>query len=100
MTVMELYNEDCITGMDWIKDKSVDVVVTSPPYNIGAKYSSYNDNVPLDQYLQLIESATIQIKRVLKDQGSFPDEGMERCTSGSKTLYPAKYNYLGQVDIL
>jgi site-specific DNA-methyltransferase (adenine-specific) len=72
MTVMEIHNKDCVTGMaQHVKDKSVDVVVTSPPYNIGAKYSTYNDNVPLDQYLQLIESATIQIKRVLKDQGSF-----------------------------
>jgi hypothetical protein len=51
------YSEDCRTGMKkYIKDKSIDVVVTSPPYNIGAKYDYYKDNLPREKYLELIES--------------------------------------------
>jgi DNA modification methylase len=40
------YWKDCITGMrDHLQDKSIDVVVTSPPYNISVDYSRvYNDN--------------------------------------------------------
>ena len=38
--------------MTFLKEKLVDVVVTSPPYNIGMKYNSYNDNVPTERYLQ------------------------------------------------
>lgn len=65
------YLEDCKYGMTFLKEKSVDVVVTSPPYNIGVKYSSYNDFVPIERYLAWIEDIGGEIKRVLKDNGSF-----------------------------
>uniref|UniRef100_A0A7C3Z1N6 Methyltransferase n=1 Tax=Desulfobacca acetoxidans TaxID=60893 RepID=A0A7C3Z1N6_9BACT len=52
-------------------DKSVDVVVTSPPYNIGVSYSSYFDKKPRDNYLLWIKNICKEIKRVLKDEGSF-----------------------------
>jgi site-specific DNA-methyltransferase (adenine-specific) len=65
------YLEDCKYGMTFLKEKSVDVVVTSPPYNIGVKYNSYNDNVPTERYLSWLEDIGVEIKRVLKDNGSF-----------------------------
>jgi site-specific DNA-methyltransferase (adenine-specific) len=72
MTIMEIYNQDCISGMvQHLRDKSVGVIVTSPPYNIGARYSIYNDNLTLTEYLEFIEVAAIQVKRVLKNNGSF-----------------------------
>lgn len=30
----KIYNEDCLEGMKRIPDKSVDLVVTDPPYQI------------------------------------------------------------------
>ena len=45
------YLGDCIEGMQKLDDKSVDAIVTSPPYNLNIKYSKYNDTKPLDQYL-------------------------------------------------
>src|SRR6476620_7505061 len=54
-----------------IEEKSVDVAVTSPPYNNRTKYNSYQDDLPRSQYLQWIESAGISIKKVLADDGSF-----------------------------
>jgi site-specific DNA-methyltransferase (adenine-specific) len=65
------YLEDCKEGMTFLKEKSVDVVVTSPPYNIGVKYNSYHENVPTEEYLTWMEDIGIEIKRVLKDNGSF-----------------------------
>ena len=62
---------DCLEGMKQLKDKSVDVVVTSPPYNIGVKYNKYSDNLSRDDYLNWIEEVVKEIKRVLKDDGSF-----------------------------
>jgi len=42
-----LFHEDCISGMfRRLKPKSIDIVVTSPPYNIGVKYGTYNDKSP------------------------------------------------------
>lgn len=67
-----IFTEDCIGGMrKYIPDKSIDVVVTSPPYNIGKKYNSYQDNLPFEQYLDWIEEISKECFRVLKDDGSF-----------------------------
>lgn len=69
--IPELYNEDCIAGMDKrLKAKSVDVVVTSPPYNIGVKYGAYDDKIPRDEYLAWITEWGRAVRRVLKDDGS------------------------------
>lgn len=62
---------DCIDGMSLLDPKSVDVIVTSPPYNIGIKYASYKDNLKTEDYLNWVESIAIVSKRVLKDGGSF-----------------------------
>ncbi len=69
---ISFYLRDCISGMNEIlQEKSVDVVVTSPPYNIGIDYSSYRDALPRKEYLQWMEEVGIAIKRVLIDDGSF-----------------------------
>jgi site-specific DNA-methyltransferase (adenine-specific) len=66
------YLRDCISGMnESLQEKSVDVVVTSPPYNIGVNYSSYLDELPRERYLQWMEKVGIAIKRVLRDDGSY-----------------------------
>src|SRR6476659_2911186 len=72
INTFKFYNKDCLTGMaQHIEEKSVDVAVTSPPYNNRTKYNSYQDDLPRSQYLQWIESAGISIKKVLADDGSF-----------------------------
>src|SRR5689334_13865897 len=48
---------------------SVAVVVTSPPYNFGKAYNSYNDNRPLNEYLAEQAAVAEQIARVLKPDG-------------------------------
>ncbi|HEV8405850.1 MAG TPA: site-specific DNA-methyltransferase [Nitrososphaera sp.] len=66
------YLKDCITGMkENISKKSVDVVVTSPPYNIGIGYGSYNDALPREKYLAWMEEVGVVIKQALSDDGSF-----------------------------
>jgi site-specific DNA-methyltransferase (adenine-specific) len=54
-----------------VKDKSADVVVTSPPYNIGTSYGSYKDELPREKYLTWIEEVGIAIRQALTDDGSF-----------------------------
>lgn len=51
--------------------QSVDVVVTSPPYNLGIKYLSYDDTSDRAEYLQWCKSWMREILRVLADNGSF-----------------------------
>ena len=69
---ISLFLKDCITGMnDVLAKESVDVIVTSPPYNIGINYQKYNDNLPKEKYIQWIENIGAVIKYVLKPTGSF-----------------------------
>jgi site-specific DNA-methyltransferase (adenine-specific) len=62
---------DCIGGMKKLPDSSVDIVVTSPPYNLGIKYKRYNDNKKRKDYLKWSIKWAKQVKRVLKNNGSF-----------------------------
>jgi len=43
-------NDDFLTT-DVIPEESVDLIVTSPPYNVDICYESLEDNVPYEQYL-------------------------------------------------
>jgi site-specific DNA-methyltransferase (adenine-specific) len=69
--VIELHNIDCMVGMDLFPDKHFDVVVTSPPYNLGVSYGVYDDTLPREAYLDWLENVAIKIKRKMKDDGSF-----------------------------
>jgi len=61
---------DCLEALKNIRDKTLDIVITSPPYNLGIKYNSYNDNKSEANYLAWLHSIFTQIKRVLRDDGS------------------------------
>ncbi|MFX0141502.1 MAG: hypothetical protein ACFFDN_48135, partial [Candidatus Hodarchaeota archaeon] len=42
-------------SMTEISDESIDVIVTSPPYNRGKHYDDdYNDNLPESEYFELL----------------------------------------------
>jgi site-specific DNA-methyltransferase (adenine-specific) len=48
-----------------------DVVVTSPPYNLGVRYASYGDARPRAEYLAWIGRLGVTVERVLAPEGSF-----------------------------
>jgi site-specific DNA-methyltransferase (adenine-specific) len=62
---------DCVAGMQQLPARSVDIVVTSPPYNIGKEYNAYDDTKDHVAYLSWCEAWATQICRVLKQDGSF-----------------------------
>jgi site-specific DNA-methyltransferase (adenine-specific) len=49
----------------------IDVIVTSPPYNINKEYSSYKDNKEREEYLNWLHTIAKLSYLVLKDNGSF-----------------------------
>lgn len=67
---IQLHPQDCLIGMREMSPGSVDIVVTSPPYNIGVKYRRYDDSIPRQKYLQWMAEWGKEIKRVLKETGS------------------------------
>jgi site-specific DNA-methyltransferase (adenine-specific) len=54
-----------------LADQSVDVVVTSPPYNLGVAYGKYRDDLGREEFLDWCVQWAMELKRVLKDDGSF-----------------------------
>ncbi len=69
---IRLYLEDCKKGIPRVVKKgSVDVVCTSPPYNIGKKYTVYRDNRPREEYLDWIETISLAVKDALSRNGSY-----------------------------
>jgi site-specific DNA-methyltransferase (adenine-specific) len=61
---------DCLTVLRTLPDGCVDVVVTSPPYNIGIAYRSYDDRRPRDAYLAWIAEIGVELARVMNDGAS------------------------------
>jgi len=53
-----------------LAEGSVDVVVTSPPYNLGISYNGYDDTVSREEYLEWMGRWAAAVKRVLADNGS------------------------------
>ncbi len=66
-----LHRGDCLAGMrEHLAPGSVDVVVTSPPYNLGIRYKTYDDTAPRDDYLRWLGEWADAVKAVLADNGS------------------------------
>lgn len=71
LAINTIHPMDCLKGLKQLKSGSVDVIVTSPPYNIGIEYGQYRDDKTRPQYLGWMHNVASACKRVLNDEGSF-----------------------------
>jgi site-specific DNA-methyltransferase (adenine-specific) len=62
---------DCQQALRGLGDGTIDVIVTSPPYNIGVAYKTYQDRQPRDTYLEWLADIGRELNRVMKDDASF-----------------------------
>jgi adenine-specific DNA-methyltransferase len=62
-----LFEGSCLDFISEIPDKSVQLIVTSPPYNIGKEYEKKRD---LESYISQQTRIITQCYRILKDSGS------------------------------
>ena len=62
---------DCLAVLPTIDAGSVDVVVTSPPYNLGLTYRGYDDRRTEDDYLDWLSHVAGEVRRVMKADASF-----------------------------
>jgi site-specific DNA-methyltransferase (adenine-specific) len=65
----KIINGDCVEEMGKLPEASIDLVVTSPPYNVGIDYDTHDDNQSMDDYWKFTEKWLSQAFRVLKDDG-------------------------------
>jgi len=47
---IEIYNTDFLS-IDSVKESTIDLIVTSPPYNVGINYNSHDDRMSYEDYL-------------------------------------------------
>jgi site-specific DNA-methyltransferase (adenine-specific) len=65
----KIINGDCVEEMGKLPESSVDLIVTSPPYNVGIDYDTHDDNQSMEDYWGFTEEWLKQSFRILKDDG-------------------------------
>lgn len=95
MSKIDLYNGDCIEVMKTLPDASVDLIFTSPPYNLGTSkgkknsgfpdknikskwsgaslangYASHDDSMPLEDYIDWQKKFLLECWRLLPETGA------------------------------
>jgi len=67
---LEFRHGDCLEVLASLPSRSVDAIVTSPPYNLGIRYRSYHDERPREEYLAWTADWVRAAARVLVPDGS------------------------------
>src|SRR5690349_19210002 len=67
---LTFYLADTLDVFRALPPGSVSVIVTSPPYNLGVRYRSYDDSAPRADYLQWTESWIAAAAAALAPAGS------------------------------
>ena len=65
----KIINGDCVEEMGKLPESSVDLLVTSPPYNVGIDYDTHDDTQSMEDYWKFTEDWLTQAFRLLKDDG-------------------------------
>jgi site-specific DNA-methyltransferase (adenine-specific) len=66
----KLIHDDVLTTTQ-VKDNSIDLVVTSPPYNVDIQYNSHKDDITYADYLEFSQKWMTRCYEWLKDEGRF-----------------------------
>jgi len=75
--VNNIFNDKWENVLTRMPSNSIDIVITSPPYNVGLgsnrfkkdKYDSYKDNMPYTEYLEWMDCLFTECYRILKAGG-------------------------------
>ena len=81
---MKLYNGDCLEVMKLIPDKSIDAIITDPPYGITA--CKWDSVIPFDLMWK-------QLNRIIKDNGAIVLFGSEPFSSHLRMSNIKNYKY-------
>lgn len=63
-----IFNNDIFTLED-INEETIDLIVTSPPYDVDIKYENYNDNIPYEEYLEFTQKWLAKCYSLAKKDG-------------------------------
>ena len=63
----EMQNNDCLSFMKKVENGKFDLILTSPPYNVG---KSYETKMSIEKYLETQEEIISELVRTLSDKGN------------------------------
>jgi site-specific DNA-methyltransferase (adenine-specific) len=90
----KIINGDCIEVMKTFPEGSIDLLVTSPPYNVNISYDVHKDDLPMDEYYEWTKDWLREALRVLKDDGriavNVPNE-LNVQERGGRILFVAEF---------
>jgi site-specific DNA-methyltransferase (adenine-specific) len=69
MAKYTLHHGDCVTVLRSFQPETVDLIVTSPPYNCRKEYGDFDDMLPWPQYYQWFNEVLKELYRVLVPGG-------------------------------
>src|SRR5690242_10478465 len=67
---LRFFHGDAIETLNSLGAASIDAIVTSPPYNLGIRYRSYDDGRPRSEYLEWTAEWIRAARRTLATDGS------------------------------
>lgn len=79
---------DCIEEMKKLEDKSFDIIIADPPYNIGKNFGNNFDSYSLEEYIVWSKKWIEEAKRVLKDTGTMFIYGFDEILAHISVLLP------------
>ncbi len=81
-----------------IKESSVDLIVTSPPYNVEIGYNNYDDSIDYQKYLVFTEKWLKKAYTLLKEDGRFClNIPLDKNKGGQQSVYADIVNIAKQV---
>ena len=91
LEINKIYNEDCLIGMQKIKDKSIDMILCDLPY--GTTECKWDSIIPLDELWE-------QYERIIKDDGAIVLTATQPFASVliSNNLKMFKYEWIWEKD--
>ncbi len=63
----QIKNDDCLSALRKIEDEKFDLIITSPPYNVG---KSYETKTSIEKYLETQDEIISELIRTLSKKGS------------------------------
>lgn len=86
-----IINEDFLKT-EFIPKNSIDLIVTSPPYNVDIHYNSFRDDIPYEKYLEFTEKWLSKALELVKPDGrlclNIPlDKSKGRTGAGFQSVY-------------
>jgi site-specific DNA-methyltransferase (adenine-specific) len=68
--LISIYNADFLK-IGSIEEGTIDLIVTSPPYNVGIKYNSHDDKMSYEDYLGFTKEWLAKCYKLAKEDGRF-----------------------------